>query len=126
MYPGEEEEVYSSDVEYYQKGSGAYTDLFSSMAKQIFQSAAESGSKKLGDAISTKVVNTIDKKLINKPKEDLIKKPVVEEPIKYEVEMVPLKEVSRGIEIKHALEGKSEELKPKKNNTINDRVRALI
>ena len=116
MYAGEEEEVYSSDVEYYQKGSGVYTDLFSNMAKKIFQSAAESGSKKLGEVIGTKVVGTIDKKLINKPKEDLIA---------YEVEMIPLKEVSRGKEIKHALEEKSEELKPK-NNTINNRVRALI
>ena len=117
MYAGEDEEVYSNDVEYYQEGSGVYTDMLSSVAKKIFQSAAESGSKKLGDAIGTKIVDTIDKKLINKPKEDLIA---------YEVEMIPLKEVSRGKEIKHALEGKSEELKPKKNNTINNRVRALI
>ena len=125
MYAGEDEEVYSNDVEYYQEGSGVYTDMLSSVAKKIFQSAAESGSKKLGDAIGTKIVDTIDKKLINKPKKDIIKKPV-EEPIEYEVEMVPLKEVSRGKEIKHALEEKSEEPKPKKNNTINNRVRALI
>ena len=114
MYAGEDEEVYSNDVEYYQEGSGVYTDMLSSVAKKIFQSAAESGSKKLGDAIGTKIVDTIDKKLINKPKKDIIKK---------SVEMVPLKEVSRGKEIKHALE---EEPKPKKNNTINNRVRALI
>ena len=121
MYAGEEEEVYSSDVEYYQKGSGVYTDLFSNMAKKIFQSAAESGSKKLGDAIGTKVVNTIDKKLINKPKE----KPIIEEPIKYEGEMIPLREINRGKEIKRFLEEKSEE-EPKKNTHIKDRVRALI
>ena len=62
MYAGEEDEIYSNDVEYYQSGSGVYTDLFSSVAKKIFQSAAETGSKKLGDAIGTKVVDTIDKK----------------------------------------------------------------
>ena len=119
MYAGEEEEVYSSDVEYYQKGSGVYTDLFSNMAKKIFQSAAESGSKKLGEVIGTKVVGTIDKKLINKPPK------IKEEPIAHEVEMIPLRETNRGKEIKRLLEEKSEE-EPKKNTHIKDRVRALI
>ena len=72
------------------------------MAKQIFQSAAESGSKKLGDAIGTKVVDTIDKKLINKPKE----KPFIEEPKKYEIEMIPLREINRGKEIERFLKKK--------------------
>ena len=102
MYAGEEEEVYSNDVEYYQKGSGVYTDMLSSVAKKIFQSAAESGSKKLGDAIGTKVVDTIDKKLINKPKE----KPIIEEPKKYEIEMIPLREINRGVDIKKLLKKK--------------------
>ena len=101
MYAGEDEEVYSSDVEYYQKGSGVYTDMLSSVAKKIFQSAAESGSKKLGDAIGTKIVDTIDKKLIHKPPK------IKEEPITYEVEMIPLRETNRGKEIKKLLEEKS-------------------
>ena len=125
MYAGEQDEIYSNDIEYiYQNGSGVYTDLFSSVAKKKFQSAAETSSKKLGEVIGTKVVDTIDKKLINKP---TINKPpkIKEEPIAYEVEMIPLREINRGKEIKRFLEEKSEE-EPNKNTHVKDRVRALF